>query len=77
MVLQNSLAFRLNFNGTPLIAAPSENESLHEAMTRTIAQHAGSEVSDCGRCKKTGEHYSYPITLANGIKGRAIVEGNA
>lgn len=77
MPLRRSLAFRLNFNGTPLIADPNENESLHEAMTRTIAQHAGSEVLDCGRCKKAGEHYSYPITLANGLKARAIVEGNA
>ena len=77
MALQRSLAFRLNFNGMPLIADPSENESLHEAMTRTIAKHAGSEVLDCGRCKKSGEHYSYLITWANGLKGRAIVEGNA
>lgn len=73
----NSLAFRLNFNRAALIARPSDTESLHDAMIRTIEQHAGSAVSECGRCKLAGEHYRYPITLANGERGHAIVEGNA
>lgn len=77
MPTPSSLAFRIVFEGKPLIADPGETESLNEAMKRTIAEHSGSTVVECGRCKKNGEHYSYPITLANGQKGLAIIEGNA
>lgn len=73
----NDLAFSIIFNGTKLLANPTDNESLHNAMTRAIEQHAGTRVSEWGRCKKAGEHYRYPITLANGTRGDVLVGCNA
>lgn len=73
----NDLAFSIIFNGTELLANPTDNESLHNAMARTIEQHAGTRVAEWGRCKKAGEHYRYPITLANGKRGEVLVGNNA
>lgn len=73
----NDLAFNIIFNGTKLLANPTDSESLHNAMTRTIEQHAGARVTEWGRCKKAGEHYRYPITLANGKRGEVLVGSNA
>ncbi|MFL1449211.1 hypothetical protein ACI77O_12520 [Pseudomonas tritici] len=69
-------AFGLTFNGKGLIADPTDKESLMDAMTRTIEAHAGSSVALLGRCKRTGEHYRYPVLLDNGVSGHAIIEGN-
>lgn len=73
----NALAFKILYNGTTLVANPTDTESLHNAMTRAIEQHAGTRVAEWGRCKKAGEHYRYPITLANGKRAEVFVGGNA
>lgn len=72
----NDLAFNIVYNGTKLVATPNDTESLHNAMTRAIEQHAGTRVAEWGRCKKAGEHYRYPVTLANGKRGEVFVGGN-
>lgn len=77
MPKKKDLAFNISYNGATLVAYPTDTESLHSAMTRTIEQHAGTSVLEWGRCKKDGEHYRYPITLANGRRGEVRVEGNA
>lgn len=77
MATKNDLAFSVFYNGTKLVANPNDTESLHQSMIRTIENHAGIRVAECGRCKKAGEHYRYPITLANGQRGEALVGGNA
>ncbi|MPQ69482.1 hypothetical protein [Pseudomonas sp. MWU12-2323] len=77
MTTMSKLAFGFAFNGTKLVADPAEEESLHDAMLRTIGQHAGATVAECGRCKRVGDQYTYPITLDNGVRGKVVIEGNA
>jgi hypothetical protein len=77
MTTLSKLAFRFAFNGSDLVADPSDEESLHEAMLRTITDHAGSPVAECGRCKRVGEAYTYPITLDNGVRGTVVFEASA
>lgn len=72
----SSLAFRLSFNGTCLIADPRETETMQDAMTRTIEKHAGCKIVELGRCKRAGENYRYPVVLTNGTRGQVFVEGN-
>ena len=76
MSKSNSLSFRLSFNGTGLIANPKDTETQFSAMTRAIEAHAGSIVIEYGRCKRSGEHYRYPVLLANGSRSHVFVEGN-
>lgn len=73
----NHLAFRITFNGTELLAEPRDCESLYEAMSRAIEQHAGSLVNQWGRCKKRGEHYIYPVLLKSGLRGSVLIEESA
>lgn len=77
MPQKNVLAFNILYKGTKLVANPTDSESLFNAMARTIEHHAGTRVSEWGRCKKAGEHYRYPIIMANGERGDVYVQGNA
>lgn len=73
----NSLAFFFKYNNANLTANPDDRESLHDAMLRTIGQHAGASVAECGRCKLVNGAYTYAITLDNGLRGKVVIEGNA
>jgi hypothetical protein len=77
MPKSNPLSFRLSFNGAGLIAQPNETETQFSAMTRAIEAHAGTLVMEYGRCKRSGEHYRFPVLLANGNRCNVFVEGNA
>ena len=72
----SKLAFKFAFNGASLVADPIGDESMHDAMRRCITQHAGSPVSEVGRCKLVSGNYTYPIILGNGVKGMVVIEGN-
>jgi hypothetical protein len=73
----STLAFEFKFNQTNLIATPDDRESLHDAMLRTIGNHTGAPVAECGRCKLVNGAYTYAITLDNGLRGKVVIEGNA
>lgn len=75
MTTLSNLAFGFVFNNARLVADPSDRESMHDAMLRTINQHAGSPVAVCGRCKLVNGLYTYPITLENGLRGKVVFEG--
>lgn len=77
MTTQNNFSFPFAFNGTSLVADPAEEESLHDAMLRTISTHTGSPVAECGRCKIVAGNYTYAITLDNGVRGKVVIESNA
>jgi hypothetical protein len=77
MTTMSKLAFRFAFNGANLVADPADEESLHDAMLRTISLHAGSTVAECGRCKRVDGDYTYPITLDNGARGKVVIKGSA
>lgn len=77
MTTLSNLAFKFSFNGASLVADPVGVESMHDAMRRCIADHAGSLVSEIGRCKLVSGNYTYPITLSNGSQGMVVIEGNA
>ena len=46
-------------------------------MLRTIGNHTGAPVAECGRCKLVNGAYTYAITLDNGLRGKVVIEGNA
>lgn len=79
MTTLNRCAFRIAFNGDNLVANPTGNESLYDAMIRTIGKHTGSPVSQTGHCKKRADgKYSYPnLVCENGTLGEAVILGNA
>ena len=77
MIKLSPLAFRVTFNGESLIADPTREESLHDALIRALEKHSGSLVAKCGKCKRANGKYVYPIALANGLRADAIIEGNA
>lgn len=73
-----SYAFGIRFNGASLTATPSFDESLHDAMIRAIEGYAGTQVAECGRCKRTSDgFYRYPILLKGGKRGIALIEVSA
>jgi len=77
MTKLSPLAFRVTFNGESLIADPTREESLHDGLIRALEKHSGSKVTKCGKCKRTNGKYGYSITLANGLRAVAVIEGNA
>ncbi|HDS1721686.1 hypothetical protein NPS53_09250 [Pseudomonas putida] len=77
MPQKNNLAFDIQYNGTGLVATPTDSESVYNAMTRAIEQHTGNRVTEWGRCKMAGEHYRYPIMLSNGERGVVLVGAGA
>lgn len=69
-----SYEFSVLYEGAVLKASPASDESLHDAMIRSIEDHAGASVAHCGRCKLTsGGYYRYPIQLDNGKRVEAFI----
>jgi hypothetical protein len=69
-----SYEFTFLFNGATLKAEPAPDDSLRDAMLRSIEGHAGVSVSHCGPCKLTSKgYYRYPIILDGGKRGEAFI----
>jgi hypothetical protein len=77
MSVLNKLAFRMIFAGNRMTANPRDNESLYEAILRTVTESTGSVVAECKRAKKIAGHFTYALVLENGNSGKLVVEGKA
>lgn len=70
--------FTVLYEGASLKACPASDESLHDAMIRSIEDHAGATVAHCGRCKLTSKgYYRYPILLDSGKRAEAFIHAAA